>query len=210
MIDLSQELILSLIIKSFLTGVALGVIYEGVRIAKMLLGIGQDGRVRKIFSHVFLFFTDLCFCLIFAFCSILLTYNINGGVFRGCVYLCMGLGIVVYRLTLGRLTEKLERWITGIIRKLIDVIIRLTLVPIRVIFSLVCRLYALTIGKIIGTIRRRVTAAREKKKRERAESNAEPACLPCVTEEIKDEGNNAKGARGYKKDGRISFGAVKR
>ena len=210
MIDLSQELILSLIIKAFLTGVALGVIYEGVRIAKMLLGIGQDGRVRKVFSHVFMFFTDLGFCLLFAFCAILLTYNISGGVFRGCVYLCMGLGLIIYRLTLGRLTERIELYLTGIIRKMIKSIIRLALVPIRAIFSLYCRLYALTIGRIIGTIRRRVTVAREKKNRERAESNSGPACLPSVTEEIKDEENNAKGARGYKKDGRISFGAVRR
>ena len=210
MIDLSQELILSLIVKAFLTGVALGVIYEGVRIVKMLLGIGQGGRTEKMISHVFLFFTDLFFCMAFALCSILLTYNISGGVFRGCVYLCMGFGLMTYRLTLGRLTERIELYLTSIIRKIVKGLIRIALVPIRATFSLVCRLYTLTIGRIIGTIRRRVTAAKERKQREREKGNSEPPCLPPVTEEKKDEENNAESARGYKKDGRISFGAVRR
>ena len=200
MIDLSQELILSLIIKAFLTGVVLGLLYEAVRIAKMLLGVGQEGKIRRIISFTFLFCTDIAFCLLFASSAILLTYNIGGGVFRGCVYLAMGGGLMLYRLTVGKLTEKPERAITTAIKKTLRKILKVALVPIRAIFSLYCRLYSLTIGRIIGKIISRMMAAKK------AQTDNDAPMLPqVIAEEMKDEEKNAKGARGYRKEGRISF-----
>ncbi len=206
MIDLSQELILSLIIKAFLIGVALGVLYETVRIAKMLLGVGEEGgRIKRIASVIFLFLTDLIFCLLFASSAILLTYNIGGGVFRGCVYLCMGVGLILYRVSVGRLIEKAERFVTSIIKRVLRKTVKIALVPIRAIFSLYCRLYSLTIGRIIGKIRCKVRAAKAAKT-----AGCAQALPECITEEKKDEEDNAKGARGYRKEGRISFGGGRR
>lgn len=209
MINLSEEIILSLIIKAFFTGVALGILYEGVRIVKMLLSIGQDGHKLKAASFLFLFFTDLAFCLIFASSAILLTYNISGGVFRGCVYVSMAIGLLLYRLTVGKLTEKIERFITDLINKLLRAILRLVSIPMRAIFSLVCRIYSLTIGRIIGKIICRVKEMREKK---RAQGNVDlgQSLIQSHTKEIKEEDNNAKGAGRYKKEDRISFGAAGR
>lgn len=210
MIDLSQEVILSLILKSFFIGAMLGLLYECVRVVKMLLGIERAGRGGKILLFVYLFFTDLAFCLLFALSAVLLTYNVSGGVFRGCVYVCMVLGLVIYRLTLGRLAERIERFLTDIIRKIVRAVLRLVLIPSRAIFSLVCRLYSLTIGRIIGKI---IYSARERRKtkrgapQERIEGQLPP---PSSREEIKEEENNAKRARGYKKEDRISFGSGKR
>lgn len=210
MIDLSQEIILSLILRSFFTGAVLGLLYECVRVVKMLFCINRSTRGGKILLFIYLFFTDLAFCLLFAFCAILLTYNLSGGVFRGCVYVCMALGLMIYRLTLGRLAERIERVITNIIRKASRAILRLVVIPIRAIFSLVCRLYSLTIGRIIGKI---IYSARERRianrgaPQERVEGQLPP---PSSREEIKEEENNAKRARGYKKEDRISFGAGKR
>ena len=210
MIDLSQEIILSLILRSFFTGAVLGLLYECVRVVKMLFCINGSTRGGKILLFIYLFFTDLAFCLLFAFFAILLTYNLSGGVFRGCVYVCMALGLMIYRLTLGRLAERIERVITNIIRKASRAILRLVAIPIRAIFSLVCRLYSLTIGRIIGKI---IYSARERRiakrgaPQERVEGQLPP---PSSREEIKEEENNAKRARGYKKEDRISFGAGKR
>ena len=204
MIDLSQELILSLIIKAFLTGIVLGLLYEAVRIAKMLLGVGGGGRIRKIASGVFLFFTDVCFCLLFASSAILLTYNIGGGVFRGCVYLAMGGGLMLYRLTVGKLTEKPERAITTVIKKMLRKILKVALVPVRAIFSLYCRLYSLTIGRIIGKIKDRWQLSRVKR-RENAENECE-APQSGVLSDGKEELVYVDGKTGYRKSGRVSFG----
>ena len=202
MIDLSQKLILSLIIKAFFTGAALGVLYEAVRILKMLLEIKESKGKGRIPSFIFLFITDLVFCLIFASSAILLTYNLSGGVFRGCVYFSMSAGLLIYRATLGRLTEKIERAITKLIKKLLRGILRLALIPIRAIFSLYRRLYTLTIGRIIGKIRCRIIAARQR--REQA------SVCESEAEKIEDEEENAKGARGYRKEDRICFGRGRR
>lgn len=198
MIDLSQELILSLIIKAFLTGVLLGVAYEAVRMLRMLFGIRESEKKLRVPSLIFLFVTDLLFCLLFALSAILLTYNISGGVFRGCVYVCMAVGLLIYRFTLGVITEKIERVITNIIKKILRQVLRVTLIPIRAIFSLCRRIYALTIGRIIGKIRCRIIAARK-------ERGNTPPCDGKAAE-TEEEEKDAKGATGYRKEGRISFG----
>lgn len=209
MIDLSQGLILSLLVKAFFTGAFLGVLYEGVRIAKMLLGIGGGGRVRKPLSAIFLFFTDLLFCLMFAFCAMLLTYNISGGIFRCSVYFSMGVGLILYRQTVGRLTERIERVITRAIRKLIRAILRLAFIPMRAIFSLLCKLYRLTIGRIIGKIRCGITARRQRKSA-CAEIDPDAVALGVAAEENVDREKGTKGAGRYKKGERISFGSRER
>ena len=205
MIDLSQGLILSLILKAFFTGMAIGVLYEGVRIAKMLLGIGGRGRVGKILSAVFLFFTDLLVCLIFASCAMLLTYNISGGVFRCSVYFAMAVGLLLYRQTIGRLTMGIERVLAGFIRKLIYAVLKLVLIPMRLIFSLLYRLYALTIGRIIVKIRCRV-AQRRKEKSVPGDIDPTATLNAATSQESNDEENGANGAGRYKKGERISFG----
>jgi len=205
MIDLSKEIILSLILRSFVMGVLLGVLYESVRIVKMLLGMSAETRAGKILLYLYLFFTDLSFCLLFAFSVILLTYNISGGVFRGCVYFCMACGLIIYRLTLGRLMSRVECWITEIIRKSVRAILGFVLIPIRAIFSLVYRFYSLTIGRIIGKI---IYKARQKRKEKTRGPRVNGiGLLPQTAEKTEEEENNAKRARGYKKEGRISFGA---
>jgi len=210
LIDLSQKIILSLILRAFCIGVALGLFYEGVRIARMMLPRSRAGRFWGIVFFAFSFFTDLAFCLLFAASAILLTYNISGGVFRGCVYTFISVGLLIYRMTLGKLIERIEQFLTDVIKKSLKVIIKITLIPLRAIFSLVCRIYALTIGKIIGKIICRVKSVREKKKRARAENTAVQISPQSPKEETEEEEYNAKCARGYKKEDRISFGAYKR
>ena len=203
MIDLSQEIILSLILKALFTGVALGVLYESVRIVKMLIHSDRGSRFSRKTLISFLFISDIAFCILFAASAILLTYNVSGGIFRGCVYTAMALGLLIYRSTIGRLTEKIERALTSLIKRLISGAVRLILIPLRAIFSLLCRIYSLTIGRIIGRIICRIKEAREKRARD--ENSSAPPMLQSPREEVKEEDNNAECARGYKKEDRIRF-----
>lgn len=206
MIDLSQELIFSLILRSLAIGALLGLAYESVRIFKMLIGIAKGGRFRKAVSTVFLFVTDLVFCLFSASTAILLTYNVSGGVFRGCVYLCMALGLLLYRLTVGRILYKIELVLTEFIKKVIKTVLKILFVPVRAIFLLFVKLYGLTIGKIIGKIKCKAEQRRQERKKalEEEEANANKSLCEPMCE--KEEDKNVCKREGYKKEGRISFG----
>ncbi len=204
MIDLSQELIFSLMLRSLACGAVLGFLYEIVRIMKMLFGIDRVCRLRKIISAIYLFVTDFLFCIIAASLAILLTYNISGGVFRGCVYLCMGLGLILYRATLGKIFYKFERFFTNLLRKIIKCALKIILIPFRTIFLLFVKLYTLTIGKIIGKIRCNMIIRKEKKKKEN-KNQIDEALLPACNSELIEE-KDVHGRKGYKKEGRISFG----
>lgn len=206
MIDLSQELIFSLILRSLAIGAMLGFLYESVRILKMLIGTGRKGGFRRIVYSVFLGFTDFLFCLLSASVAILLTYNLSGGVFRGCVYLCMALGLLLYRLTMGSILYRVELRLIGFLKKVIKTVLKIIFAPFRAIFLLFVRLYGLTIGKIIGKIKCKVDQRRQERKKalEEEESNVNRSLCEPMCE--KEEDRNVCKREGYKKEGRISFG----
>ena len=206
MIDLSQELIFSLILRSLAIGAMLGFLYESVRIVKMIIGTGKKGIIRKAVYSVFLGFTDFIFCLLSASVAILLTYNLSGGVFRGVVYLCMALGLLLYRLTVGKFMYRIELVLTVFFKKVIKTVLKIFFVPIRAIFLLFVRLYGLTIGKIIGKIKCKAEQRRQERKKalEEEEANANKSLCEPMCE--KEEDKNVCKREGYKKEGRISFG----
>ncbi len=201
MIDLSQELILNLIIDSFITGVLIGVLYESVRLLRLMLCSSRNTeravltKLRKTADAVLTFFTDLVFCLLSASASLVLTYNVSGGVFRGCVYIFMALGWLIYRISLGKLAYKLEKFLSKIIKKLL----KMVFTPISVIISFFIRLYTLTIGKKLCKIRNRKKEGQ--KKRKDNEINAADDSLP-----PKEEAKNVDNGYRYRKEGRRSFG----
>ncbi len=204
MIDLSQEEILVLMICSAASGILIGVLYELVRVLRLMISpCNGDGRaflsrLRRAADTVLTFLTDLAFCLLSAAVSLLLTYNISGGVFRGCVYLCMGLGWLLYRLTVGKLAYKLEKRLTALLKR----ILRFILKPIMALFSLINRFYALTIGKKLCKIKCRIIEGLVKKqKKENTEEIKEAESEPSP----KEEDNNADKGYGYRKECRRSF-----
>ena len=201
MTDLSQQLILWLITEAFLSGAVLGILYEAVRLCRLLL-YSDGSALRRGMLTVFTFLTDFLFCFFAASVAILLTYNISGGVFRGCLYLSMGAGLLCYRLTLGRILYKVENWAARIIKKVCRFALKVLLFPLKKIFSLLVKIYRLTIGKIIGKIMYRARMKKEKELKEREKECAE-ALLP---ESTREEENNADKYERYRKEGRISFG----
>lgn len=207
MIDLSQSLIFELLLKAFLLGAALGLFYDVIRFIKMLCGVEyfvsaecrERTTVRKTVIFAVTFLTDLIFWLIFGISSIILLYNICGGVFRASIYPCMLFGFLLYYFSLGRLFLIIGSKTVLLLKRICRWIIRLILIPIRLVGRFFIFIYHLTIGKIVGKIKERINLSREKKKKS---AEDEPTELDVGEEERKygDEGYR------YRKEGRIYFG----
>jgi hypothetical protein len=207
MIDLSQKLLLGLLLNSLIAGALMGVIYDVIRLGKMLVGV-EYGVYREPRSRFTLknavaatvtFFADVTFWGLFALCAIAMTYTISGGVFRGLVYIGMLLGLCVYYFTVGKLILKINARIARAVKKLVRALIKIILVPIRAIFCVFVRLYRLTIGKIIGKIKEREKMRRQK------QNDATELIVAAYTAGDGEEDINAR-LSGYKKENRISFG----
>lgn len=196
MIDLSQEQLLSMLLSSFLLGVLLGVVYEGIRLLKLICTSREKKcrSVRLVILYTLTFLTDVAFALLFALTAILLTYKISGGIFRGMVYIGMISGLALYYFTVGRLTLKLSSRLASLIKKAVKILLKLIFTPIRAIFLLIFKLYTLTIGKIIGKIG---CSIKEKRMRKQAE---------LIREAEAPAQNESREEKGYRKEGRISFG----
>ena len=175
MIDLSQPLLMSLLLSSFIGGVLLGVVYEVMHFFKLLFSTEKNSSERKqamlIFNRAIIyaltFLTDVLFCLFFAVCAITLTYKMSGGVFRGMVYTAMLSGLFIYHLTLGRLFLKLNKKVVRLVRKAIGELIALIKIPLKAFFSLFVKIYHLTMGRLIGKIRGKINEIRKMRENKR-------------------------------------------
>ena len=200
MIDLSQKLIASLALASFLCGVFLGVIYEIARFMRCIIVPASKKRsARTVLAGITTFFTDLLFFLLFAACGILITFEMCGGVFRGIVYICMAAGTFIYRISFGKLTAVAVEWLANTVKLILKKIFGLLILPLRAIKFLFVKLYCLTIGKIIGRIKERILikklAGLFLEEDHGVNELSDPLQEPCQ--------------KGYKKEGRVSFGGKK-
>jgi hypothetical protein len=200
LIDLSQRLIASLALCSFLCGVLLGVAYEIARLIRFIFTPSSGKRgARGVLADIVTFFTDLLFFGAFAFCGILITFYMCGGVFRGVVYLCMAFGVTLYRLAFGRMTAFVVLRLASILKFIIKKMIEILSLPIRAIKFLFVRIFDLTIGKIIGRIKEGMLVKRlDGLFLEDARGDVEPSGY--LSESLE---------KGYKKEGRVSFGGKK-
>lgn len=206
MIDLSQSTLASLLVYSVLLGVLMGVLYDVIRFIKLLCGIGGGSKgsggkitLTGIASWLVVFAFDVLFWLIFAASSLILTYNVSGGVFRAMVYFGMLSGGAIYYLTLGKLTLKLGVRAARLIRRIALGALRAVLVPFRAIFSLVAKIYHLTIGKIIG----KIVYEKRERQRARASANENAVALP---QNMQKENDEDVTKYRYEREGRICFG----
>ena len=164
LIDLSQERIAQMLLTAFLCGIALGLLYEAIRLVRLIIspscGVGWS---RKVLLLIYTFLTDFLFIMFFAATAILLTYKLSGGIFRGIVYLSMSTGLLLYYFTVGKITRTLSERIAEFIKKIIKKILKVLIIPLRAIFLLFFKLYTLTIGKklckiicsIMGSVNKR-------------------------------------------------------
>lgn len=205
MFDLTQSELAILLLRSFLYGAALGLIYEVVRAVKMLLGVpygneknGESGRGGALL-FVFTFITDLIFWTGAGCTAIILAYS-GGGFYRGMILLGMGGGFLVYRVTLGRLLLSINLTLTAALKRLAIKMMPLLLKPLRIIFRWIISLYHLTMGRIIDKI------IEDRKNKARTSVDAESDALLDGDDGRKEDFVYVEGNKGYRRDGRVSFG----
>ncbi len=209
MIDISQDTLLCLLVRAFLCGVILGLVYEVIRAFKMLCGVRyndispkKSSKAREILLFALTFVCDILFWLIAGLVSIILMYHTARGFFRGMTYLGLASGFLVYYLGPGRLMLKLNERIVKIVKSAVKKLLGLIYIPVRKIFCLAISLYHLTIGRIIGKIK-------EERKRRREARIAAAEAADTVTPEDNEGRESSLYALGkavYKKQGRVSFG----
>lgn len=185
---------LLLILRSFLSGVILGALYDIFTTALKEPPADAKRFIKIIFSCL-LFVFDFLFCLSCGITALLLMYYSNRGFFRAIVMPIMLVGFICFRVSLGRPFRKLLRVVYGLIFKLLKIL----LIPIRFLKSKLILLYHLTIGKILAKIVLWVKAARQ----ERRLRSLQAAQTPEIPKE-EDFVNVGNGA-GYKRNGRIKF-----
>lgn len=205
MIDLPQGVLLALLIKSFLAGVALGVFYDFIRAFKMFFGVRYARPIVKrsvavsVLAYIVTFLTDILFWIVVGVTSILLMYGVGGGVFRGLTYLGLIVGALLYYFSIGRLVLKVSEAVVGFIKKAMRRVARILTKPFILAGRGLIFVYHLTIGRIVGKI---------KDKRAQKKKCAE---IDVVEASALDDGGKGEfvyvdGKNGYKRDGRISFG----
>lgn len=198
-VNLQGETLL-LILRSFLSGIFLGILYDVFTVALKMPQINA-GKVKKAVVSILLFIFDFTFCLVCAAAALLLMYYSNRGFYRSLVFIVMFLGFLCFRCSLGILFRRLLVLLYRFILKLF----RIALIPLCFIKSKMILLYRLTIGKIIGKIVSGARAAKEKRLQARAEKEQAANQGPEeITENKEDFVYVGKGAR-YRKNGRIKF-----
>ena len=194
-------------IKSFLAGVALGVLYDIVRILKMLCGVRysrtnvKGGAAVKVVAYIVTFLTDVIFWITVGVVSILLMYGIGGGIFRGVTYVGLAFGMLIYHFSIGRLMLKVSEWTVAWLQRITRRALCVLIKPITLATRGIILLFHLTIGRIIGKIKEKNARRRDRVKIEIGEETASDT-------DGKEEFVYVDGKNGYKRDGRISFGRV--
>ena len=205
MIDLSQEALLALLIKSFLCGVALGVFYDLIRALKMFFGVRYARPMEKqsaavcVLAYIVTFLTDILFWIVVGVASILLMYGVGGGVFRGLTYLGLFAGAVLYYFSIGKLVLKVSEGVVCFIKKAMRRAARILAKPFILVGRGLIFLFHLTIGRIIGKIK-------EERAQRKKRAEMDVAEVSALDDGGKDEFVYVDGRNGYKRNGRICFG----
>ena len=155
-------------------------------------------QVKAVFLYAVTFVFDLIFWLVFGISSVLLLYNVSGGVFRASIYPAMLFGLFLYYISIGRLMLTLSSRIVILLCKIFRLALRIVAVPLSFAKKILFYLYHLTIGKILGRIKEE-RILRAQKKQQKAQGDA-PLC------ERDGEGESEYGGKPYRSEGRISFG----
>ena len=147
--ELSQRVLALLFLSSTALGVALGVLYDVMRLLRVLCG-EELGSARTVPQKILLFWEDLTFAVLSAVSLIILLYYVNDGVFRAWAVCGMACGFFVYYHTLGRLVTRFATAIARLIRHMVRLVLRLVRIPI-------AWLWAQTAGKWIAAHREKQT-----------------------------------------------------
>lgn len=172
--EISQKAYIILILYSLVLGVFLGGVYDVIRIMRIALrpahkeGVNSGG-IRKGFELIeflFVFVTDIIFCIISAASIIVLVYYKNSGIIRWFVLAFAALGFFTYYNTVGKAVILCSEKIISFIRRAVYFIYKITLKPILSLFKLIFK-------NIYDKIIRESLKRRSKKLRSRLLEKAE-------------------------------------
>jgi len=151
---LPEENLLLLLLYSLAVGAFLGVLWDIFRIIRIICyGKRKSGSFAPIrlpssekdvsralklchsqkflsLSGIFIFLSDIIFCLTAAVSVIILLFHLNGGEIRGFALFGAALGFTAYYFTLGKLTVLFSDYIIRGIKRLILLILSVTVIPI--------------------------------------------------------------------------------
>ncbi len=125
-------------LQSLLLGGALGLLYDGFRILRLIIPSG------KVIS----FFEDIVYFLLCGFISFAFLLAVNNGVIRA--YLLAGelLGAALYYFTLGKCIYRIADKIIALVRKFLALLYRVFLSPFVRLFRAISRGFRHTAGKL--------------------------------------------------------------
>lgn len=162
---LSQETLAYMLLYGALVGFGLGVVYDVLRILRILCGDsivrereGQGSRKKRPWPLSFLLFLeDVIFSLIAALALILLCYYTNDGQLRAPAVVGMAGGFLVYLQTVGRPVVRLAEGLAALLRRFLWLCLYLLLLPLKGLGRLTAFLWSLGPGRWIQSHRERVT-----------------------------------------------------
>lgn len=165
---ISQSALAWLCLYGFLLGIALGAVYDFLRITRAFLGVCYSNRAvarlkeihlpllspkkeRKKYGalSVIVFLQDFLFMLFSGVMLILLFYEMNNGKFRFLAIICTAIGFLLYHHTLGRLVMLFSQ----VIVFLLETAFRYTVFFVCLPFRIIGKKVRAQIGKISAQIR---------------------------------------------------------
>ncbi len=150
--EVSQKVLCLLFLVSVGAGVLLGMVYDVLRLTRMLVGLQQPSQVSLISpahvskkavwqrrcGHVLLFLEDLLFGVLCGVVGILILYFVNDGQVRFLTPVGMFCGFFVYTVTIGKIIRGLSDAIVAFLRKVVRCILKwlyhLIMTPLRWIY----------------------------------------------------------------------------
>ncbi len=144
---------LSLVFYSLILGAILGIIFDVLRISRVLLSYrGDGGKIRRVSDtvlSVISFIEDILFASVSAVLLILFCFKVNRGISRSFLLFGAALGFILYYFTVGRLTSLAANAISRAIYALFSFITKRCIVPVlRFIKNIFKKAFDATLGKL--------------------------------------------------------------
>lgn len=155
--------------RAMIVGACLGVVYDLIRIGRLICGIsyGQPGAARlrdvklpliskfkekdrkpkwrkfsKIALDILVFSGDLLFCIFAAFVLVVFIYHANDGMARWMIFFGVAAGFTAYYFSIGRAVMFFSQYIVFAIKSVFFYVVFFVTYPLKLLFSFVFRAIA--------------------------------------------------------------------
>ena len=145
--EISQTLLGMTFVIAVLAGIAVGVVYDALRITRVLLAhLTGNGTASRRMVKVVCFAEDILFTLAATLVLILLVYYTGDGQLRALAPMGLSCGFFVWYVTVGKLVMRASDVIAVAIAKAVRLIVRYTLLAVSLPFRLLGRVFMHIVG----------------------------------------------------------------